>query len=276
MSVSEILEKEAIIEWLPIDEIHFDRQYQRDLSPNKVRLISNNFNEAAAGVLIVNLREDGHYFGMDGQHRHAAMKKVGKVLVQCKVCLGLTIEQEAEIYIACNTVRQNPKALDVFRARLVKHDPIAIAINDVVEKCGLSIQFTFYSGMSHGKRTSPKFIWAVNALEEIYTSGKEKLLEEILILVSRSWPEETEAMKSYVLLGVTTFHKKYKGKYSREEFIAKMNITDFKALARRAQYHAESGGGSAHTALAKALQEAYDKGRKTRRLEPNALKRSIT
>jgi hypothetical protein len=129
----------------------------------------------------------------------------------------------------------------------------------------LHIQFS-YSNSRGGKRQHGG-VWAVVALEEIYLRGQEKLLEEILILATRSWPGVDDALESKVLLGIVLFHVKYAGKYSRDEFIAKMNVTDLNALRRRAQYHAESNGGSVNTAFAKALQEAYDKGRRTRRLE---------
>lgn len=266
LPIKAILEEQTVIEWLPIDEIRFDKEYQRELSHNKVRLIAENFNEAAAGVLIVNQRTGGSYYGMDGQHRLAAMKKVGKLLVQCKVCRGLTQAQEAKIFIYCNTVRKTPDALDTFKARLLARDPAALAINATVERCGLTIQFVYSTG-SHGKRRSPQSVWAVTAMEDIYKRGGDQLLSDVLTLVNRAWPEEGDAKKAYVLLGVMGFHLKYKGRYSRDDFVEKMHVTDFRSLARRAQYHAESGGGSIHTAFAKALQEAYDKSRRTRRLE---------
>ncbi len=265
MIAPEILEKQATTEWIPVSDINIDTTYQRHLSTTKVQAISAHFNEVAAGTLAVSLRDNGQYYAMDGRHRLAAMKKRGILLAECKVCRGLTVEQEAEIFIFCNTVRKTPDALDVFRARLVAKDPVAEAINGVVERCGLSIQFSF-STISHGKRPL-NTIWAVTAMEDIYKQGKERLLAEVLTLAHRSWPEEGDALKAYILLGTMRFHLKYQGKYSREEFIAKMQVTDLKSLSRRAQYHAESSGGSIYTAFAKALQEAYDKGKKTRRLE---------
>lgn len=270
MIVSEILEKQATIETLAISDLLIDREYQRTVSMSKVKLISERFNVAAAGVLVVNMRIDGRIFLIDGQHRLEAMKKCGLLTVQCRICYGLTQSEEAEIYVYCNTARKNPSALDTFRARLIRGDAIAETINRIVDECGLMIDFSL--GHTHGRSRSSKSIWAVQAMEEIYQRAKggkegEKLLKEVLMLASRSWPDEGDAMKSFVLLGLTLFHLKYQGRYHREEFIAKMHITDFKALNRRAQYHAESSGGSIHTAFAKALQEAYDKGRKSRRLE---------
>lgn len=264
MIAAKILEEQTTIEWVPVNEIGIDMSYQRPLSQDKVKVIIAKFNEVAAGVLIVSLRDDGQVVVIDGQHRLEAMKKRGIARAECKVCQGLTVEQEAEIYIYCNTARKQPDSLDVFRARLVRQDPIAMAINDIVEKCGLHIQFHLYR--SRGGRRLPNGIWAIQALEDIYKRGKEKVLEEVLTLAIRSWPGEGNALEAKVLLGIAAFHFKYQGKYSREEFIAKMNITDLKVLYRRAQFWAEAGG-HASTAFAKALQEAYDRGRRTRRLE---------
>jgi hypothetical protein len=260
MIAEEILEKQTTIEWLPVSEIGVDMTYQRTLSPDKVKLISTKFNEIAAGIIIVSLRDDGTTVALDGQHRKEAMKKRGILLAQCKVCRGLTVEQEAQIFIYCNTARKNPDALDTFRARLVNNDPVALAISTVVQECGLYI--SFYRG------TRPQHsIWAVAALENIYAKGGIDLVKEILSLALRSWPDEPYAVEAKVLLGITNFYLQYGKRYIREEFIAKMNVTDLKSLLRRAQYHSENGGGGMPKTFAQALREAYDKGRRTRRLE---------
>lgn len=264
--VIKILEEQTTTEWLPVSLIEIDMTYNRSLSPTKVKAIKQHFNPLAAGVLIVNLRNDGQYFSMDGQHRLKAMKELDVEQVECKVARGLTMEQEAEIYIYCNTVRKNPEALDTFRANLVKKDPISIAINSVVEKCGLSIQFHPQGG-NPSRLRPPSAIWAIDCLVEIYRRGQEELLEYLLTLAKRTWPGDGDAFKANTLLGLMVFHLKYKGRYTRDEFIAKISLNDLKVLYRRAQYHAENGGGSLRSTFARALQEAYDKGRRNRRLE---------
>lgn len=263
MIVERILEEQATIVWLPISQIGIDMTYQRYPAIAKIRAIAANFNENAAGLLTVSQRSDETYVVVDGNHRLEAMKKQGILLAQCQVCRGLTVEQEAEIYIWCNTARKQPDALDQFKARLIKNDPIVLAIRAIVEKHGLSIQLN--TGTGRGGSRGKNALWAVTALETIYTKGKEKLLDEVLILATRSWPHEANVLEAKVLLGIMQFHIKYQGKYSREEFLAKMNVTDLKSIFRRAQYHAENGGHSG-SAFAKALEEAYNKGKRTRRL----------
>lgn len=253
------IEEQTITEWVPVGDIGIDMTYQRLPALGKIKAISANFNKNAVGVLIVSLRENGQFIVIDGQHRLEAMKKRGIDRAECRIIQGLTREREAEIYISCNTVRKKPDALDVFRARLVTQDPIAVAINAAVEKCGLHIQFNLHH--SKGGRKLQNAIWAVTALEDIYKRGKELLLEDILTLAIRSWPNEGKVLEAKVLLGITQFYTKYRGKFSPKEFIAKMNTTDIHSILRRAQYHAENGGHMS-TAFAKALQEAYDKGRR--------------
>lgn len=268
MIAEHILQEQDTIEWLPVTSIEIDRSYQRYASSHKIKLISASFDKNACGVLIVSKRDNGQYFVVDGQHRLEAMKKNEMLLAPCQVCQGLTIQQEAELFIHCNTVRKTPEALDVFKSRLIAQEPVALAIHAIVEQHGLHVQFNTKN--SRGGTREPQGIWAVAALEVIYKRGKESLLEEVLNLLLHSWPQTPMALEAKVLLGVMHFHLKYLGKYTREDFIAKMSVTDLKSLYRRAQYHADNGGHGS-TAFAKALQEAYDKGRKTTRLEKKIL-----
>lgn len=269
MIAPEVLEERSFYELLPVKAIGIDMEYQRRISPTKVRGIATRYDENSVGILIVSLREYGQYIVIDGQHRLAAMKRRGIEYAECKVHQGLTKEQEAAIYVNCNKNRKNPEALDLFRASLIAQDPIAIAINSVVEKSGLNIEF-YPPGGSHvggSKKRPPKSIWAVTALEEIYTRGKEELLEEVLKLAIDSWPDDGNALEGKILLGLTKFHLQYRGRYIREKFIARMNASDLTAIRRHARNRLEVDGGSMVTSIAKSLQEAYDKGRTSFRLE---------
>jgi len=264
---SEILEEQTTTEWVQVDKIDVDITYQRYLSPVKVKLIADKFDKNAVGVLITSKRDSGKIVVLDGQHRLEAMRKKGIISAECKVIRGLTIEQEAEIYIFCNVARKNPDALETFRARLIRREPLAVAIDNLVERCGLHIQFRRQGTSRKGRSVGA--IWAVQALEKVYVSdrgGKGEMLEKVLVLINKSWPEQINTLEAKVILGVAMFHRLYEGRYTEEEFIARMKRTNIDTFIRRAKYHAEILGGSANTAFAKAIQEAYDKGRRVHRL----------
>ena len=261
MIEDKFIEEQSITELVPVNDIGVDMEYQRPLSTGKVASISANFNKNAVGTIIVSLRENGKFFVLDGHHRLESMKKCGIEKAECKVIIGLTLQQEAEIFIWCNTNRKNPDALDTFKARLFKRDPIALAINAVVEECGLYVEF------ARGRRRSNS-VWAVKTMEEIYRKGHGELLKKVIMLATQSWPDDPNNTEAKVLSGIALFHEQYEGRYTQSEFIAKMNITDINTLLRRAQYHSENHGGSMTRTFARALQEAYDWHRRTRRLEP--------
>lgn len=267
--IKQILDEQTTIEWLPINEITFDTTYQRQFSVDKVKAISSNYNSIAAGTPLVNIRLTGEKVGMDGRHRIEAMKKRGIMLVECKVCRGLTVEQEAQIFVYCNTMRKNPSALDVFKARLaIKTDKVANEINETIEKCGLTV---VYWGTGGRQGRSPKGVFAVGTLEEIYHRYGKQFLEEILLLVIQCWPDNGAALEWLVLKGMAEFHSKYKGKYSREALVSRMSAEGLPVLMRRAKSHADLTKKSTHITFAAVIQEVYDKGRRTHRLEPDKI-----
>ena len=263
--VEETEKVESIIESVPLADIVIDMRYQRNLSPKKVSLIAKNFDAAIAGVLVLSLRPDGNMYIIDGQHRLEAMRKLGIKEARCMIVTGLTIEQESDKFIWANTARKSPEALNIFRARIIKGDPVALEIKETVEKCGLTIRL---NGRGAGGKRTPGQLWAVAALEEIHRKGGADLLEYILRLLMEAWPGDWDILDQKVLLGVMTFHLKYQGRYRRDDFIEKMKIVSLRSLRQRAQYHSENGGGGLSKTFCKALQEQYDWHRRTKRLEP--------
>lgn len=259
---------ESIIEYVPVEQIKIDLSYQRPLSQEKVKTIVSKFDPAVAGLLLLSLRNSGELFCIDGQHRLAAMLKISWPDARCEIKEGLTIAQEAALFRLANTARKSPEALDLFRARLVEGDPVAVAIGNVVEKCGLAIQFKRPVG-NHWGRETPSSIWAVSALEDIYRKGGAGLLEYLLTLSLESWPGDYEALSGRVLYGLLDFHTKYEGQYDRKLFVEKMNNTKLMQIRNKARFYAENiHNTSQYKMFSKALQEAYDWHRRGKRLEP--------
>lgn len=254
------IEEKSLYLWISVDSLGIDQSYQRSTGAHKVKAIAASFDRHAAGAILVSMRGDGSLFVIDGQHRLEAMKKLGLATAECRIAQGLTVQEEAVLYVKCNQVRKSPEALDVFRAELVAGDATATIISNTVEECGLSIQFRPSGNRRQGT------IWAVVALKTIYKRGGAALLKEVLLLAKRAWPDEPRVFEASILLGITAFHLEWKGQYSREDFIAKMSTVDLSSILRRAQYHHEMGGKADYKAVADSLLDAYNSGKRTRRL----------
>ena len=90
-------EVEQRIECVPLERIVAE-QYQRILNMKNVAGIVKNFDPAKLGVLVVSHRADGTYAVLDGQHRLAALRRLGYDAANCIVLEGMTIRQEADYF----------------------------------------------------------------------------------------------------------------------------------------------------------------------------------
>src|SRR4029077_5146505 len=83
---------------------------QRELTQGRVdRILGSGFDPELMGYPGVSER-DGHFWILDGQARVGALKQwLGEwkgQQVQCRVFIGLTVEQEAEIFLELNDFKQ--------------------------------------------------------------------------------------------------------------------------------------------------------------------------
>jgi hypothetical protein len=90
----------GIDEWIVANDIRVDTQYQRPINIAHVRKIANEFDERAFGVILVSERADGSVYVIDGQHRLAAVKSMGRggSEIPCHVYRGLSVGDEALIF----------------------------------------------------------------------------------------------------------------------------------------------------------------------------------
>ena len=110
-------EVEQRIECVPLERI-VTEQYQRILNMKNVAGIVKNFDPAKLGVLVVSHRADGTYAVLDGQHRLAALRRLGYDAANCIVLEGMTIRQEADYFRRQNENKQSLRINDTFNASL--------------------------------------------------------------------------------------------------------------------------------------------------------------
>lgn len=153
-----------------------DKNYQRPLTSFAKR-IEERFNPSLVQTVALSHRANGKYAVIDGQTRMVAAEKLGFEALPALVYEGLTLAEEAEIFMLLATERRQPKSWDRFRSALAAGNPEAKAIVSLVKSVGQQV------GPDKSKQ-----IGAINALETCYRRGPIEL-ERTLLNLKAAWPD---------------------------------------------------------------------------------------
>lgn len=156
-------EEQIGVQYLASGKIQVDPAYQREvIKMPKVNKIAANFDAEAFGTITVGKRKDGTLWCVDGMHRLTAAKKCGLPEVPATVFLSRGPHHEAQVFLKLNCERTTVSQVDVYRAALEAEEPDTVAIQDILDACGLHV------GNGSG---SAKAIRAASALRSIYKMG---------------------------------------------------------------------------------------------------------
>lgn len=87
-------------ETVKIYDLKVDYSYRSSNNPNSDGIVEN-FNRLAIGFITVSAREDGLYI-VDGIRRVEALKQLGYEECFAELLFGLTVEDEAKIFVNIN------------------------------------------------------------------------------------------------------------------------------------------------------------------------------
>lgn len=204
-------EVEQRIECVPLERI-VTEQYQRILNMKNVAGIVKNFDPAKLGVLVVSHRADGTYAVLDGQHRLAALRRLGYDAANCIVLEGMTIRQEADYFRRQNENKQSLRINDTFNASLWAEDAESLRIKELMDKYGFR----------HGKSGQPMCICAIGALQRILRRFGDRTLELTLACIAATWPHDSTILRGEMLAGLGEFWRRYGEKLTVAQFEARM------------------------------------------------------
>lgn len=251
--------------WLPCRELQVHPDAQRPLVAAKVKRLADELDPDAIGVLCVveiPVRNGTAYYLVDGQHRNAAvMRALGEdQMVYCEILTGVSIAEAARMFRKRNTSTK-PSAFEMFRIGVTAGDPECVAINDVVNSCGLVVS----------DNKAPGSVRAVAALRWVYRgeksrgNGKNALaLKRTLITIIQAWGKGSDVPTGEIIKGIGAVVLRHG------------DAIDFTALeSRLRKYDGGAGGlhgaakgiakmyaGSVSNAVASLVALEYNKGRK--------------
>jgi hypothetical protein len=151
--------------WVHKNELEVDTSYQRSVNVLKATDIAREFDWELFSVLIISFR-NGKYFVTDGQHRLTAAKKRPEIeLVPCLVFESTGPKDEAVVYIGANTRKSQIRGYDLFKAKVVSLDSVALGVTELLSA----------NGRKPGPSPSSKTVACLQLMCSLYTRNADDL-----------------------------------------------------------------------------------------------------
>lgn len=221
------------------------------------------WNDRAAGVVELSLRDDGYYWILDGQHRiHEAAINAAPTEMLAKVWRKLSHAEEADVWLTLNRDRTAFKATEKFRAAIIAQHADQLSILRIAEELGYKI----------GDDQGDGIIRAVSALEWVYGAGRAAhlprrpgTLESTLGVLSRAWGYDQDAVAGELIRGLGAFIVRYEGQIDIPDLTHKLSKYSGGplALVGRAKHLRAAIGATVPNCVAEAIVETYNKGRRS-------------
>jgi len=248
--------------YLAVSDLEMDRRVQRDgLNLNKVEKMLREWIEEAVGIVTVSHRASGAHVIIDGQHRWEVKRRLtdnnGEIL--CRVFEGLTLQQEARMFLALNTTSQ-PSLLEKFKVRLTSEEPAAVEIDALVKAYEWKVTST--PGNSN--------INAIGALERVYNLSLRKEMEPnlvhlVIMAVTRAWGHDKDAVQAAMLDGLGNVFAHYGDRINFDVLVHALKGVKGGpgTLHTEASQYAKLRKGTVASAVSELVVNQYNKGRRT-------------
>jgi len=198
ITVPVVSDEQLALDFVPVNEMFLDHSYQRLGEERRIQKLADNWNNLAAGVLYVAKRRNGKYAVIDGQHRWGAAKKLGIEHLPALVIEGLTIAQEAMLFVQFNRDRKAASSVEVFRASVAHGDQMAIDIERILSLHGLQV----------GNKTEE--FRALGSARKIYERFGWEVLAAIVGTTTRAWPSDPKgAADGHIMMGIAGLYSYY-------------------------------------------------------------------
>jgi hypothetical protein len=186
----------------------------------------------------------------------AAMQELGGKSWPSLIYRGLTLAQEAAMWMQINTQQTKPRPPDRFRCALAYREPEAVQIERIVRSLDFKLCIR-----RHARKVSGNQIDAIEAIESIYRRSLEQGLRDVLMLVRGAWPDPAETPRTarLVLLGLANF---LSADYAPKiEFSRAIEIVGrFTPSVWIAKTRGETSGDPPEKIFADRIRTAYNRG----------------
>ncbi|MFI5571653.1 DUF6551 family protein [Streptomyces sp. NPDC051740] len=213
------------IEYIKVDPrtIKFDPRAQRNLNKARAQAIAEKLVPTALGTPILSQREDGLY-AVDGMHRVYACQLIlaGKVLVSeevreavqtitCEVHSGLSMANEASLFIIKNKESSKVGPNDEFRIGVLAGHPLFQDTNTVLEKHQLKVGSSSVNGVR-----------GIKGILSIVMEHGPEILDLSLTIAEDAWGRTPDTWHSVTIGGIATVMSKHSDVVNPQELAQKL------------------------------------------------------
>lgn len=214
---------------LYITDLNTDMSYQSPVKEAQVKKIVKHFDPQKLHTIVVNKRENGQFYIIDGQHRVQALKELGIPVVDATVHEGLSHAKEAEMYYGIND-RPAKSPNSKGKSKLQFNDLEALEIEEAVTSAGLKIDY------DKNLRTNG-YITAYAALQSIHKQYGKDFLEVLLLTIRRAFGTESRCYQAFILRGFANFIGKYGRQIDFNHLINRLNELGFESFIQETNKH---------------------------------------
>lgn len=237
--------------------------YNRSINRAHVNEIKRDFHEDMVQPAIVSFR-DGKYWIIDHQHQSQAIYELNNndpnTLITCDVKMGLTYEQESDLYYRLNTGSKALNATDKIIGLIGTKDPKALEFRDTVESCGYVI-----GGSCNNTLRAVGVAWRIFNRKD----GGD-VLKEILSITNESWPNQRNSAQVNIIHGMDLFLKHHRHEYKRQVLINALSQYSPQVISKRGDTYCKQMDSKSHTkpyCVYSVIVQCYNNGLRRGKLE---------
>lgn len=186
---------------IPLAATFVDPTYQREPNYRWVTAQVRDYDPGLLGVIDVSDRgeqADPRYAVVDGGNRCALVQAIdpagAEATILAKVHVGLTVQEEAELFYRFDAGRRRLTGWDRWKARRAQGDPTVLGIEDAVDGAGLRL-------CASNNRGGKGAIISSAACERLWGLGGQPLVAETGRVLVAAWGDR-EAFTGGIVEGV--------------------------------------------------------------------------
>ncbi|MER7478633.1 MULTISPECIES: DUF6551 family protein [Streptomyces] len=249
-------------------DLKIEPEAQRTLNPTRAKAIAADIKPHALGSIIVSQRQNGDLYIVDGQHRREACKIAGIETLMAEVHRGLTIQEEATLFLIKNREASKTNAHDEYRIGLTAGLPLFVDTEQVIASHSLKIG-----------STSSNQIGAVQGILAITDRYGPDVLDDVLTVAEDAYGRTAETWDGIIIGGLGEFIGRHRSVIDTpaalDELARKMGkrssaarlIGDARSFATGYGAKADGTGSRKMAAYRLIVEDVWNKGRRKNRIE---------